>query len=155
MRTIVLGIVLLVCASTSACGDDGNPTSPDDDIPLTMFIQFSPAAMSVSLNVSGQAFSAAGQYEIRLPEGTHSVSGTMTPTGQTGQTLVLLFQMSSAATGGVRPNSVQSASGPLLQTGSCAVAYTTGTTPSTTPRNFSFRFDVVTGTNGVCPREVP
>jgi hypothetical protein len=120
-----------------------------------MFVQYSPAAMSVSLNVSGQSFSAAGQYEIRLPEGRHNVSGTITPTGQPGQTLVILFQMSSDATGGVRSDSVQSSSGPLLQTGRCAVAYTTGTAPSTTAQSLSFRFDVVNDTNGVCPREVP
>jgi hypothetical protein len=120
-----------------------------------MFIQYNPAAMSVSLNVSGQPFSAAGQYEIRLPEGRHNVSGTMTPTGQPGQTLVILFQMSSGATGGVRSDSLQSSSGPLLQTGRCAVAYTTGAAPSTASQSFSFGFDVATGTNGVCPREVP
>jgi hypothetical protein len=155
MRTVLFGIILLFCTSAIACGDDGNPTSPGGDIPLTMFVQFTPAAMSVSLNVSGQAFSAAGQYEIRLPEGVQDVSGTLTSTGQTGQTLVILFQRSLNAPGGVQSGSVRSLSGPLLQTGDCAVAYTTGTTPSTTPQSFSFRFDVATGTNGVCPREVP
>jgi len=106
--------------------------------------------MSVSLNVDGQTLSAPGQHQIQLSEGAHTVTGTLTPSGQTGQTLVIFFQQSAGETGGVRSGSIRNVTGPVLQSGTCAVAYTTGSVATTTAQNISFQFEVTSEANRSC-----
>jgi hypothetical protein len=138
----------LCVASVIACGS--NPASPGRDVSLIAFVQYDTDAMSVSLNVDGQALSAPGQYQIELSEDTHTATGTLTPAGQTGQTLVIFFQQSVGEAGGVRTGSIRNVTGPVLQSGTCAVAYTTGPIATTTPQNISFQFDVTSQANRSC-----
>jgi len=145
-----LACAVLLCCAASVVGCGGNPASPGREVSLITFVQYSTDAMSVSLNVDGQSLSAPGQYQIQLSAGTHTVSGTLTPTGQTGQTLVIFFQQSAGEAGGVRSGSIRNVMGPVLQSGTCAVAYTTGTVPNTTSQNVSFQFEVTSEANRSC-----
>jgi hypothetical protein len=147
IRGLVCAVIVL-CAAGVACG--GNPASPGREVSLIAFVQYSTDAMSVSLNVDGQPLSAPGQHQLQLSVGTHTVTGTLTGSGQTGQTLVIFFQQSAGEAGGVRTGSVRNATGPVLQSGTCAVAYTTGSVPTTTAQNFSFQFDVTSEANRSC-----
>ena len=104
VRGLACAAVSLCVASVIACGS--NPASPGRDVSLIAFVQYDTDAMSVSLNVDGQALSAPGQYQIELSEDTHTATGTLTPAGQTGQTLVIFFQQSVGEAGGVRTGSI-------------------------------------------------
>ena len=140
--------VIVLCAAVVACS--GNPASPGREVSLITFVQYSTEAMSVSLNVDGQPLSAPGQYQVQLSVGAHTITGTLTPAGQAGQTLVIFFQQSAGEAGGVRTGSIRNVAGPVLQSGTCAVAYTTGSVPTTTAQNISFQFEVTSEADRSC-----
>lgn len=141
-----LAVFVVVSALVSGCGD-GSPAGPAGGSNVRVILSVPSFGMTISLSVGGQTISSSGTHEIRLPAGTHTMTGSFTPTGPvTIPQLPISFIGHPAGGGGVRSGSLRSLTGPVLQTNPCSITYA-----STEPQSFSMQFDVTTDTNSSCP----
>lgn len=123
-------------------GEGSTPTAPSA-AGVNFFVVFTPVGGTYSAQVSGQTYTAAGGFSVRLPAGTHEISGTFR-----GQGFGVGF-VPGLSGGGVQSGSVQSLSGISPQVMPCSVLYSNLSTP-TTERAFRVRINVTTNVNSVC-----
>ena len=144
---VKVAVLVVVFASVFGCGDDGSPAAPSSSSGVRLILSVASFGMPISLSVGGQTISNGGTHEIRLPAGTHTITGAFTPAGPvTLPQLGISFIGHPAGGGGVRSGSLRSLTGPVLQTNVCSVIYST-----TELQNFSIQFEVTTDANSSCP----
>ena len=140
-------LIVALSASGAGCGGDGSPTGPSGGSGVPLILSVPSFGMTISLSVGGQTISTSGTHEIRLPAGTHAITGSFIPTGAvTLPQLAISFIGHPAGRGGARSGSLRSLTGPVLRTNPCSITYST-----TEAQTFSFQFDVTTDTNSACP----
>ncbi|MGH9238222.1 MAG: hypothetical protein ACRD3G_09310, partial [Vicinamibacterales bacterium] len=143
-------VLVIVSTSLSGCGGDGSPTGPSGGSDVRIILSVPSFGRTISLSVGGQTISATGTHEIRLSAGTQTMNGSFNPNEQVVPQLAISFIGHPAGGGGVRSGSLRSVTGPVLQTHSCTIVYST--LPGTTePQSFSMQFEVTTAVNGSCP----
>lgn len=113
LRLTVAALSLGVVACTA---DTTLPTEPFGE-PTSFLVTFDTVPGDVfSAELNGTTFTSVGSFELLLPTGTYTVSGTLL-----GSRLRIGFGRRTA--GGVRTGSIEPLEGPAPQTQGCSVSW--------------------------------
>jgi hypothetical protein len=147
-RLVIPGIIAVSLAPAfSACGGASSPLSPTSSgapaggVPIQVVLVSLEGPFSASL--AGQTFTATGLFTVRLPIGTHEISGTFA-----GAAFGVEFGRAPGETRGVLSGSLQTMSGPNAFVDQCRVSYIPP--PGGGQHSFRLRFTVTENHNSAC-----
>lgn len=144
---IMLGALIVA----PGCGGTSPTSASSSGVPFTMTLSPLNSGIPFRVTLNGQSYTAEGSFSVRLPPGTHTLSGSYTAPGQFfGEGVLIGFGMPMAvvASGGVRSGSLQVMSGSVLDRSACHVVF--GNFVASGPQAFQLQFEVTTATASAC-----